>query len=127
MNFVKQARLKRNIAMVVGNGASMTFGSDSWQEMRNKLANHLSPFYVDDTESINVVRRFTLFVSRLGRKNAPLNLFYSSIYESIYGKYETKMHTQYTLVRSISSAKHKFMDMPLFTYNFDCFIEKDYH
>jgi hypothetical protein len=115
------------IAMIVGNGSSIAFGSDTWQGLATSLADHLHPYYADNVGLVcSVLGGSTYASASLAESTLPQDEYYSTIYQSIYRKYQQKMHTDYTLVRSITNAKYYHKDMPLYTYNYDCFIEDDY-
>lgn len=117
-----------DLAMIIGNGISMAFGSDSWKNMIERILDYLKPFYADDIKRISNVLGDSLYASASFAKNClPNEKFFSAVYSSIYRKYDKKtMHEENTLIRAIVNAKNKFNEIKLYTYNYDCFIENDY-
>ena len=119
-------------ALILGNGLSIPFGSDNWSSMINNMLNYLNPYFVNDCESIKetlshsnyAISSFvksTLFSSGLDDK------YYESITYSLYRKYNNLMHDENTLVKVVAKAKRKYKSIPLLTYNYDTFVERQYY
>lgn len=118
-------------ALFIGNGVSIPFGADNWQDMINNLVDYLKPFYIDDNErvkkflndssyAISSFVQTTLFDSKLKDK------YYDALYYCVYRKVNELMFKEDTLVRAIALGKIKYPDLPLLTYNYDTFIEHQY-
>ena len=124
--FIRLIRNKREPALIIGNGASIPFGSDPWNKMVDGLFDYLSPHYIDDIESVKrSIGATHYFSSSMTKCTIPEDKYSSAIWNSVYKKYESRMHTDNTLIHAITEIKYRNQTMPLFTYNYDEFIEND--
>lgn len=124
-----KTRLKsfNNPAIIIGNGASIHFGSDLWGELSDSLFDYLSPGYVDNLELVKkAIGDSTYSTTSMSRFTINLKKFDDALHHSVYRKYEAKMHIDNTLIRSVVRIKQHYLDMPLLTYNYDDFLETDY-
>ena len=114
-------------ALIIGNGVSIPFGSDDWSHLCKNLTDYLSPFYVDDINSItNIIGNSTYSSTCMTKITLPQDFYLKSLWNSIYRKYDPNiMHVGNSYIRSISLAKIKHPNMIVMTYNYDCFLESD--
>lgn len=118
---------KKEPALIVGNGASIPFGADSWLQMSKYIYDYIYPYYIDSPEIVRkIIGDSNYTITSIAKTLLPSEMYYSAVYNCIYRKYNKNMHTPYTLIRSIVEAKNNHINMPVFTYNYDCFIEYDY-
>ncbi|MBQ6979723.1 MAG: SIR2 family protein [Clostridia bacterium] len=120
------AERKNKKALILGNGVSIPFGSDSWSEMIDSLFDYLQPYYIDSKTTVKkTIGDSNYFAASMAKSSIDKNKYYNAIKNSIYRKYDLKMHNEYTLLHSIAVAKHKFHNMPIVTFNYDNFLEND--
>ncbi len=114
--------------VIIGNGASVHFGSELWGDMSNYLVDLLRPLYVDNIELVKkVIGNNTFSATSIAKLFVSDTRYKNALHECIYRKYEDKMHDDYTLVRAIVKSKIVNPDINLITYNYDDFIEKDFY
>lgn len=121
-----------NCAIIVGNGVSIPFGSDDWGSMVRNLVDRLEPFYIEKREHVenalsNSTYALSSFVKRTLVREETENSFVEALRYCIYRKYNGLMHNQKSLIKAIALAKKKYPSLPILTYNYDTFIEKEYH
>lgn len=116
-----------NPALFIGNGASVCFGSDLWTPLCNYLFDYLKPKYVDRIDLVKkAIGNTTFSLSSMSKYLIDEEKYYSAIYSSIYRKYEFDMHNDNTLIRVAVKAKIKYPEMPIVSYNYDNYFERDY-
>lgn len=122
---------RNKCALFIGNGASIPFGADNWHDMIDNLIDYLKPFYIDNNDRVKMflsdssyaISSFvqtTLFDSKLK------DMYYKALYYCIYRKVNDLMFKEDTLVRAIALGKIKYPTLPLLTYNYDTFVERQY-
>jgi len=96
--------------------------------MATSIFDYLSPLYMDDAAAVKrAIGGSNYAVSSLVQATLSKEAYASAIYTCIYRKYEpSKMHSNDTLLRAAVEAKRTHPDMPVLTYNYDCFFEEDY-
>ena len=120
-----------NIALIVGNGVSIPFGSDSWEKMVDNLIDFLKPQWVEEPEKIKKSLSYsnygiTSFVKNTTELNLSKTDYHEYIRYCIYRKYNNIMHKEDTLVKYIALGKERYPNMPILSYNFDTFVERQY-
>lgn len=124
--FIREIKEKMP-AMILGNGVSIPFGCDTWSDMITYLFSYLSPLYLDSLENVKKAignsNYFSASMSKLTIEKAKYN---EAIKSSIYKKYEQRMHNTSTLLHSVAIIKSRLINMPLITYNYDCFLENEF-
>lgn len=124
-------RDKCNCALIVGNGASIPFGSDSWSDMIDNLSKYLEPFFVENSQKVknalsNSSYAISSFVKNTLERNGLRDKYIDAIYYCIYRRYNALMHDRPSMIKALTRAKIKFPALPLLTYNYDTFIEMQY-
>ena len=119
-------------ALIVGNGVSIPFGSDSWSTMVANMMDYLKPFCVDDIERVmgalsDSSYSITSFVKTTIEDKINPSLYKDAIWYCIYRKFNTILYKEKTLIKVISDAKARYRNIPIFTYNYDTFIEKQFY
>lgn len=115
-------------AMIIGNGVSIPFGSDPWAKVTESIFDYLNPLYLDNLQSVKkAIGDSNYFTASMSKMTISPNKYNEALKLCIYRKYEDKMHSPNTLIRSIVKIKQKFIDMPLITYNYDSFLEDDFN
>ena len=122
---------KSNCVLIIGNGASIPFGSDNWSGMINNLVDRLEPLHIEKREHVetalsNSPYALSSFVKATLIREEDFKKYIEAIRYCIYRKYNPIMHDQASLVDVIARAKEKYRDLPLLTYNYDTFVEKQY-
>lgn len=118
---------KAKPALIVGNGVSIPFGSDNWSQTSSNLYDYLFPFYLSNPDKVKeIIGNTNYSITSLVKETLDKEAFSSALWHCIYRKYsKNKMHNETTLVRSIIKAKYRNQEMPIFTYNYDNFLETD--
>lgn len=125
--FKNKIKKQGNPALFIGNGASIHFGSDLWAPLCTSLFDYLTPKYISNADSVKkTIGNSTFSMSSMTKYLIDKDKYYFAIYSSIYRKYEEDMHTENTLIRAAVQAKIKNPNMPIVTYNYDNFFERDY-
>ena len=115
-------------AIIIGNGVSIPFGSDSWDKLANSVYDYMKPKYVDDLDKVRKSIGDTVFsITSITKDTIDVKKYDMAIYNSIYRKYEKSMHNDSILLRAIVIEKNKKPNMPIVTYNYDNFFELDYN
>lgn len=123
---------KSNCAVFIGNGVSIPFGSDNWSTMIKNLVNRLEPFHIEKQEHVetalsNSSYALSSFVKTTLTREENYDKYIEAIRYCIYRKYNDIMHDQLSLVDALAKAKEKYKNLPLLTYNYDTFIERQYY
>lgn len=114
-------------SMILGNGVSIPFGSDSWSKVSETLFDYLSPLYLDNLSAVKkIIGDSNYFAASMSKTIISKSKYNEALKQCIYRKYEPSMHTSNTLLRSVVKAKIKYINMPLLTYNYDTFLEEDF-
>lgn len=125
--FNKQKNIGVSLSVIMGNGVSIPFGSDKWDVLSTSLFDYLSPVYVDNKDLVDkTIGANTYSKTSLSKMTISKDKYVEALYNSIYRKYEEKMHENETLLRCISRAKKRNVNLKLYTYNYDNFLEKQY-
>ena len=122
---------KTNCAVIIGNGVSIPFGSDSWSDMIDNLSKYLEPFFVESSNNIknalsNSSFAISSFTKNLLVRNGLSSKYIDALHYCIYRKYNNLMHESPSLIKAIALAKEKYPLLPLLTYNYDTFVERQY-
>lgn len=124
--FKKLKNKYNSTTIIIGNGVSIPFGSDSWDKLADSLFDYLTPFYVDNLENVKkCIGESNYFTSSISKETIKKADYQNALYNCIYKKYDNRMHTSSTLIRAISNIK-KNNKVNLLTYNYDQFVEIDY-
>lgn len=120
-----------NCAIFVGNGASIPFGSDNWASLIRNLVDRLEPFHIEKREHVesalsNSSYALSSFVKSILLREESETKYIDALRFCIYRKYNDLMHNQKSLVKVIASAKERYQFLPILTYNYDTFIERQY-
>lgn len=119
---------KKYPAIILGNGISIPFGSDPWSKVIDTLFDYLNPLYIDNLSMVKkAIGDSNYFAASMSKMTISSSKYNEALKSCIYRKYEKRMHTSDTLIRSVVNAKTKYIDMPLLTYNYDTFLEDDYN
>lgn len=118
-------------ALILGNGVSIPFGSDTWRDTIKNMADFLRPSLIENSEAVmdslsNSTYAISSFVKSALFDAGLEDKYYEAIRYSIYRKYNSLMHKERTLVKVISDAKRTYGSLPVLTYNYDTFIERQY-
>ena len=118
-------------AVIIGNGASIPFGSDSWTSMINNLSNYLEPYFVESSSNIrnalfNSSYAISSFVKNTLIRNGLSDKYIEAIHYCVYRRYNPLMHDRPSILKALALAKQKYPYLPLLTYNYDTFLEKQY-
>lgn len=127
---VKKLKGEKKISMILGNGVSIPFGSDSWTKMTDNLTDYLTPLYVDNLEKVRNTIGYNLYASTSLAQYMLLKYdkdkYVDALYYNIYRKYNKKRHQPGTLIRAISEIILKCSDsLEIGTFNYDSFLEND--
>ena len=126
-DFKKRIKKFKNPAIFIGNGASISFGSDTWETLSDSVFDYLKPEYIDNKEDVKKAIGNTNYSSTsMSKYLIDKKKYLDSIYYSLYRKYSKAMHVGGTLLRSIARIKFNNITMPLISYNYDNFLEMDY-
>lgn len=120
---------QNNCALFVGNGVSIPFGSDRWDKMVDNLLDYLVPYHITNCENIkNTLSNSSYAITSLVKAliGKPTSRYYDAIRYCIYRKYNPDMHKIVSAIKVISEAKYKYKKLPILTYNYDTFIERQY-
>ena len=120
---------QNNCALFVGNGVSIPFGSDSWDKMVDNLLDYLVPYHITSSENIkNTLSNSSYAITSLVKTliGKPTSRYHDAIRYCIYRKYNPDMHKIVSAIKVISEAKYKYKKLPILTYNYDTFIERQY-
>ena len=123
---------KSNCAVIIGNGVSIPFGSDNWSSMIKNLVDRLEPFHIEKREHVEGALSgssyaLSSFVKATLTREEGYDKYIEAIRYCIYRKYNGIMHDQLSLIDVIAKAKAKYKSLPLLTYNYDTFIERQYY
>lgn len=126
-DFKNRIENKRNPAIFVGNGVSISFGSDPWNKLSSNIFDYLCPFYIDDPENVrSAIGSSNYSTTFIAKSTLSKDLYKNALIHGIYRKYDYHvMHTSETFLHSVAEAKYRHQDMPFITYNYDYFIEND--
>ena len=126
-DFKTRCKSNKNPAIIIGNGVSIPFGSDSWNKLADSIYDYMNPKYVDNLSKVKKAIGDTVFsTTSIAKETIDPKKYNMAIYNSIYRKYEQSMHNDSTLLRAIVNEKNKNQNMPIITYNYDNFFEIDY-
>ena len=115
------------VSVIIGNGVSIPFGSDSWTNLSDYLFDYLTPKYVDNPDRVRATIGNSHFSNTLITKRLiDPKKYYEALYSCVYRKYEKSMHRQGTIVNAIVKSKKRYPSLNLVTYNYDEFIEEEY-
>lgn len=114
-------------SIIIGNGVSIPFGSDPWNQLSNYLFDFLKPKYVDNVDAVaSAIGNSTFALTAMSKSVIQKNKYNDALYSCIYRKYEDTMHVPTTLLRAITKSKVNHSKLNLITYNYDMFLEMDY-
>lgn len=118
-------------AIFIGNGVSIPFGADNWQQLIDNMVDYLNPFYINDNLSIESELHhssyaISSFVQTTLFENGDANKYFDAIYYCVYRKLNNLMFEEDTLIKAIALGKIKYPYLPLLTYNYDTFVEQQY-
>ena len=119
-------------SLIVGNGVSIPFGSDSWSTMVTNLIDYLNPYCIDDNNRVKKALSdssyaITSFVKTTIEDKMDRKLYKDAIWYCLYRKFNKSIFKENTLVHVISDVKAKYKSIPIFTYNYDTFIERQFY
>lgn len=122
---------KSNVALFIGNGASIPFGSDSWSDLIDNIVDCTKPYFIQSEENIKKTfcsssYAIASFVKSMYENEGLSNNYIESLYYCIYRKFNKLMLKKDSLIKTIAEGKEKYPNMPLLTYNYDTFIEQAY-
>ena len=121
----------KGAALILGNGVSIPFGADSWDRLIDNLLDVMVPYHIDDIKRVrNALSNSTYALSSFAKgtlsRDKLISKYNNILYSSIYRKYHSLMAKEETLAKVIAEGKYKHMKMPLYTYNYDTFVEQQY-
>ena len=128
-NLVKEGK---SISIITGNGVSIPFGSESWNELSNNLLNQLKPRFIESSEEVqNFFGNLSFFTTDFSYDTLCMkteeNLYWRTLKYSIYRRFTDSIYRENTAIKSISNVKLALGDrVKLFTYNYDTFLEGQY-
>lgn len=120
------------ISIITGNGVSIPFGSETWNELSNNLLNQLRPRFIESCDQVqNFFGNLSFFTTDFSYDTLCMKLeeplFWRTLNYSIYRRFSESMYLEETAIKSISTIKMTFGDrITLFTYNYDTFLEGQY-
>ena len=125
---------KREFALIVGNGVSIPYGSETWDDTIKFLTHKVSTTCLENENAI--LEYFsTSRYSNAGFAISLINKFFDSdalretLHQCLYNRFSESLLEERddTLVSVIAQAKRKHKNIPVLTYNYDTFIEKYYN
>lgn len=122
----------KGAALILGNGVSIPFGSDSWDKLIDHFLDALAPYHIDDANRMkNMLSKSTYalssFVKNTLKRDGLMKIYNETLYSSIYRKYHSLMKKEETLAKVIAQSKYKYTKMPIYTYNYDTFVEQQFY
>lgn len=122
-----EERKRKRTSIIIGNGVSIPFGSDSWNSLSDYLFDYLSPLYLDNPSLVKkAIGDSNFSCAALAKYLIDPNRYFYAIHNCIYRKYEQKMHVSGTLLNEIVKSKINHPNLNVITYNYDSFFEKEY-
>lgn len=104
--YIYRRRRSKHNYVILGNGISIPFGSDSWNQMSDYLFDYLKPQYIDNSSLVKTSIGGTTFsTTSIAKTIINPDKFYEAIHSCIYRKYEESMHISNTLLREIALSK----------------------
>lgn len=122
----------KKINIITGNGVSIPFGSESWNELSKNLLNQLAPRFIESSDEVDeFFGKLSFFITDFSYDTLLLKkedeLYLKSLKHSIYRRFSKSIFEEKTTIKSISEIKHTYNDsVTLFTYNYDTFLEGQY-
>lgn len=130
--FQEQFNSNKKINIITGNGVSIPFGSESWNELSKNLLNQLAPRFIESSDEVDeFFGKLSFFITDFSYDTLLLkkedDLYLKSLKHSIYRRFSKSIFEEKTTIKSISEIKHTYNDsVTLFTYNYDTFLEDQY-
>lgn len=120
------------VALILGNGVSIPFGADSWNQLINNMLDGLAPYHIDDMNRIkkalcNSSYAISSFIRNTLERDKLSKKYEELLYSCVYRKYHHLMAKENTLVKAVANAKIKYNLLPIYTYNYDTFVEQQYY
>ena len=128
-SFKRDRKKERLTSLIIGNGVSIPFGSDTWKNVSNYLFDYLYPKYVDNPDKVRLAIGDTTYsCTSISKAMIDEERYYTALHNCIYRKYEKSMLlSKGTLINEIVASKVKNPLINLITYNYDNFIEMEYY
>lgn len=120
---------QKKVSVILGNGVSIPFGSDSWDKMINNLSDYLSPVHIDNVRLMRSAIGDNSYSAALFAKNIlkQNDKYLDALYYSIYRKYHKSYHGPDTIVHAVSEIIRRCRDfIEIGTFNYDSFVENDF-
>lgn len=119
----------QSVAIILGNGVSIPFGSDSWSDTINNMVDFLRPQFISDTNKVqnalaNSSFLLSSFVKTTLENKISLNNYYDALKYCVYRKYNEQLLKKESLISTLARVKNKYINIPIATYNYDLFFEK---
>ena len=123
--------LENKSALILGNGVSIPFGSDGWKTLVDSLLDYLVPHGLKNPKLIgsalsNSVYSESSFADWAFSDKKKVNLYNKALRYCIYRKYDKSLHDKNSIIKAVAKAKMDKPNMPILTYNYDIFLEKQY-
>ena len=127
-DFIYQRKHSKETYVVLGNGVSIPFGSDLWNQLSDYLFDFLTPQYVENGPLVKkAIGNSTFSTTSISKTIINPDKYNDAIWSCVYRKYEKSMHLRNTLLREIALSKMRDEDLKIVSYNYDEFLEIEYN
>lgn len=120
-----------SVALILGNGISIPFGTDSWTKLIDNLLDSMTPYHISDPSHIrSFLNDSSYAISSFAKctfdRDSLSKKYDAALYSSIYRKFHSLMLNENTIIKAIARGKEKYPKIPILTYNYDTFVEQQY-
>lgn len=101
-----------NCAIIMGNGASIPFGSDSWLELIDNISSYLEPLFISKKENIkkalsNSSYAISSFVKATLEREGLRDKYIEAVHYCIYRKFNNLMFKCPSIIKAVALLKKK--------------------
>ena len=130
--FTTYAKNSKHISLILGNGVSIPFGSEGWQDLVKNLLGQLQPRFIERVDDIDK------FLGENDLSTADFSFdmlnyygcesqYWKALKYSIYRRFNQNIWSDDSALKAIAESKYKLKgSLLLYTYNYDVFLEKQY-
>jgi hypothetical protein len=118
-----------NFILVLGNGISLSYGSDSWSSLINNMVDYMQPMYIDDKDRLSEAIGSSAYSKSLltdfvfSREGQQSN-YYKALHYCVYRKY-IDTFPENTTLSAVSRFLYAFKP-EVITFNYDELFERDF-